>query len=210
MVVHYCHGLESGPNGFKVRQLRQHFSVYAPDMKMSLWNPTCVNSFARHLLSWRWPAEALTDSFEACIEVQRTALRDGTPDVLVGSSWGGAVAAALVAEGTWEGPLVLLCPALCMRERWVGQPSGRAELSASAIISRIAALSPEVKARAVIVHGDADATVPIDDSRELSRTTGIRMVDVVGGSHGLGEFVVAGHLAKVVREVCSSLEPAAP
>ena len=112
MRVLFCHGLESGPGGLKPRALRsQGATVTASDMAMSLWNPTKRNSVVLGLLSpramlTRWPSQwvggALADSFEACVDVQRTALRDAGPaafDVLIGSSWGGAVAAALIAEG---------------------------------------------------------------------------------------------------------------
>lgn len=47
--VLYCHGLESGPMGFKVRMMRQGgLEVAAPDMKMSLWNPFKQARSARH------------------------------------------------------------------------------------------------------------------------------------------------------------------
>lgn len=74
--VHFCHGLESGPFGFKFRKLSEAFStVSAPDMHMSLWNPLQCNSAVRNMLRLRSPAEALADSFEACVEVQRQALQ---------------------------------------------------------------------------------------------------------------------------------------
>ena len=61
MRVLFCHGLESGPGGFKPRALRsQGATVTAPDMAMSLWNPTKRNSVVLGLLSpramlTRWP-----------------------------------------------------------------------------------------------------------------------------------------------------------
>ena len=40
MRVLYCHGLESGPNGYKARGLReQGVELIAPSMDMSLWDP---------------------------------------------------------------------------------------------------------------------------------------------------------------------------
>ena len=71
--VLYCHGLESGPNGYKVRALRERgLDVVAPALQMSLWNPTQKNSLLRSLLSpkalfsrapMRWLAGAMDDSF---------------------------------------------------------------------------------------------------------------------------------------------------
>lgn len=207
--VHYCHGLESGPNGYKVRTLRaQNFVVTAPDMQMSLWNPLLANSITRCLFAQpitRWPAEwgltsAMDDSFARCVDVQRAALAqqaDSRADVLVGSSWGGAVAAALLAGGEWAGPAVLMCPALSKKESWK-LSRGDAALSADDIAGRIAALPEATRSRCVLVHGTADDTVGIDDSRALSRRTGIDLVEIEGGSHGMGAMVTEGRLAQLI------------
>ena len=238
--VHFCHGLESGPFGFKVRKLSESFTVSSPDMQMSLWNPLRSNSVARNILRLRTPAEAIADSFEACVEVQRQALHSSpapidadicvenvvakrrlpmlrptwpespglaghrglslSTQVLVGSSWGGAVAASLLSAGSWRGCCVLMCPALRLRERWTGKPSARPHLTSDAISAGLAALPAAVKAQCLIVHGTTDNTVPIDDSRALAAATGIALLEVEGGDHGLGEYVTSGGLeASIVR-----------
>ena len=114
LLVHYVHGLESGPNGFKARVLRKDFEVAAPDMEMSLWNPFKQHSAARNVLRRMVSLQsvaiegALQDSFQQCIEVQKNALptagKQEQEVVLVGSSWGGAVACALVALDLFRGP----------------------------------------------------------------------------------------------------------
>ena len=198
--VHFCHGLESGPHGFKFRKLSESFAtVSSPDMHMSLWNPAQCNSFVRNMLRLRSPADALADSFEACVEVQRQALlalqaSAAPPGVLVGSSWGGAVAAALLANGVWSGPCVLMCPALHLRERRAGELSSRPHLTSVAISAGLAALPAAAKAQCLLVHGTADGTVPIEDSRSLAAATGIRLLEVEGANHGLGEYTASGGL----------------
>ena len=198
--VHFCHGLESGPHGFKFRKLSESFAtVSSPDMHMSLWNPLQCNSLIRNMLRLRSPADALADSFEACVEVQRQALlalqaSAARPGVLVGSSWGGAVAAALLANGDWSGPCVLMCPALHLRERRAGEPSSRPHLTSVAISAGLAALPAAAKAQCLLVHGTADETVPIEDSRSLAAATGIRLLEVEGANHGLGEYTASGGL----------------
>jgi hypothetical protein len=76
-----------------------------------------------------------------------TAVRNGQgqPDVVVGSSRGGAVAMNI---NSGETPLVLLCPAW---KRW-----GTART---------------VKANTSILHSRADETVPFSDSEELVRNS---------------------------------------
>ena len=43
-------------------------------------------------------------------------------------------------------------------------------------------------------------------SRTLSLETGIALVVVEGGTHGLGQFTATGGLARVVKEVAAGLE----
>jgi allantoin racemase len=216
--VLYCHGLESGPRGFKVLEMgRQGLVVTAPDMQMSLFNILQKNSLVRSLLSprallTRWPSSwlsgAFDDSFAACVSVQREALHQskGAFDVLVGSSWGGAVAAALLADGSsWLGPAVLLCPALFEKERRSGG-SLDASLSADSIVAGLAAMPADRKARCLLVHGTADETVPVDDSRAIARATGIRLELVEGGSHGLSSIVRDGRLAQFILQCASDRE----
>ena len=170
----YCHGLESGPMGHKVREMRrQGLDVTAPAMDMSIWSLWQKNSVLRSLLSprallTRWPtnwlAGAMDDSFGACVDVMRANIDTDSFDVLVGSSWGAGVGAALLANGAWDGPTVLLCPALHLKERWAGR-SLHASLSADAISLALANLPAHRKSACLLVHGTADATVPVDDSR---------------------------------------------
>ena len=203
--VHYCHGLESGPGGFKARKLSEHFQVTSPDMKMSLWNPFAENSLVRNLVfRLRFPpSRALFDSFEGCLDIQRLALaaRDQPPDVLVGSSWGGGVAAALLAEGAYRGPFVLLCPAIGIREQWVGADVNRPSLSLESISENLANLPDEIKKCGLLVHGTADGTVPIEHTRALSERIGVELLEVEDGSHGLGAWTASEGLRDAVLRV---------
>ena len=211
--VLFCHGLESGPNGHKVRGMQeQGLQVTAPDMEMSLWNPRARNSVICSLLSpfsmftrwpWQWLRLAIDDSLAACIAVQEAAISSAVQfDVLVGSSWGGAVAASLLAVGAWTGPTVLLCPALRIRDRRFGV-SG-ASLSTDAIIRKLAALPAERRAQCLLVHGTGDTTIPLEDSRELSAMTGIPLEIIHEGSHGLGVILRDGRLLQFIERVATT------
>lgn len=215
--VLYVHGLESGPGGYKVQQMRkQGLDVVSPEMQMSLYDVRARNSVLRNLLDpsmllrhwpWQWLVGAGDASFAACVEVQKQALRDnGSFDVLVGSSWGGAVAATLVAEGAFDGPVVLLCPALGTRERWFGESLDPAR-TADAITASLAALPAARRAACLLVHGDADTTVPLADSSDLSKATGIALEVIKDGSHGLGSIVRDGRLVQFVQQTAALRTP---
>lgn len=116
--VLYCHGLESGPHGYKVEAMRAWAeTVTCADQEMSLINPLKRHSIVRSLAAVLfdegpsgWLPAAFQRSLEKCAQLQREALSScGRVDVLVGSSWGGAVALKLLADGGYAGPSVLLC-----------------------------------------------------------------------------------------------------
>jgi predicted alpha/beta hydrolase family esterase len=80
------------------------------------------------------------------------------PQVVVGSSRGGAVAMNI---NSGEARLVLLCPA------WKKYGSARM-----------------VKPDTVILHSRADDVVPFDDSEELAKSSGVTLIEV-GTDHRL-------------------------
>ena len=155
-----------------------------------------------------WIAAALHEAFAASIDVQRKCIHDlhSDADVLVGSSWGGAVAAALLAQGAWAGPTVILCPAVRLIDRWPPGvvPAFGPNLTHAGITAGLASLSPSVKARCLLVHGCLDETVPISDSRELSSRTGISLYEVDDGDHGLGSVAQSGLLLELLQRVMAS------
>ena len=83
--VQFAHGLESSPQGNKARLLAAHFTALIPSMD--------------------------TRDFEGCVEVHARALEVFHPNLLVGSSFGGAVAVALLMRGLYKGPTLLLAQA---------------------------------------------------------------------------------------------------
>jgi pimeloyl-ACP methyl ester carboxylesterase len=152
--VQFVHGLESSPTGDKARYLARHFDSVTPAMN--------------------------TSDFEGSIAVQAAELVLRPPDVLVGSSFGGAVALALVARGLHRGPTLLLAPA----HRHFG------------VEERIPPGVP-----VLIVHGIRDTVVDIAGSRALSATgTGgiVRLVEV-DDEHRLGTLAQSDALANLVR-----------
>lgn len=229
----FVHGLESHPNGSKVRLLRdQGFEVTAPDMEMALWRLNRRNSALRNLLRsaevwivatlvavglgsaivtpsvvqaivaviatgvW-WAtrrrallAHALARSFDTSVEIQRQALRVRRPAVVVGSSWGGAVVAELVRRGDWDGPTVLLAPAIRSVGTWSGRDTGP-----TVAALRSAPLS------IVVFHDPADHTVPHADSVALAGGSRIVLRSVDAGGHRLLGILKSGELADTLRRI---------
>src|SRR5262245_52596759 len=103
------------------------------------------------------------DDFDAAVRTAQAEYDRRRPDVIVGSSRGGAVAMNLDAGPT---PMVLLCPAW---KRW-----GPART---------------IKAGTIVLHSEADDVIPIAESRELVRISGLPdpTLVVVGDDHRLAD-----------------------
>lgn len=155
--VQFVHGLESGPGASKARYLAERFDVETPAMD--------------------------TASFEGSVATQLDALAARPPDLLVGSSFGGAVVLALVQRGAYRGPILLLAPA----HRHFGV---RAELP--------------LGVHAVVVHGLADDVVDPEGSRELAAHAPGRVeLLLVDDGHRLASLLEGERLADLVRRaVC--------
>ena len=164
MQLAFLHGLESGPRGGKVRSL----SARWPD----LISPDC---------------EGLVDVDDRLETVKRS-LSDAGPLLLVGSSFGGLVAALLADERARLGAtgldirgLVLCAPAL--------QVAAAEAITACPV-------------PCVLIHGRGDTVVPIAASRAFAARFGCTLVEVEDGhrlaaSHGRLVDEVARLLASV-------------
>jgi hypothetical protein len=129
MRILFCHGLEGSPTGRKATALRDAgHDVVAPHLPK--------------------------DDFEAAVLLAREALAGSRPDVVVGSSRGGAVAMRVAASS--PAPLVLLAPA------W-----------------RRYGVEPAVRRDTRVLHGIKDDVVPLADSIELEGRNGLPQENLV-------------------------------
>jgi alpha-beta hydrolase superfamily lysophospholipase len=138
MKILFLHGWHSVPGGLKPSYLAQHGH--------EVINPMLPD-----------------DDFDEAVQTAQAEYDRHRPDVIVGSSRGGAVAMNLDSGSS---PMVLLCPAW---RRW-----GQAR---------------SVKPGTVLLHSPADDVVPIADSRELVRNSGLpeSALIVVGTDHRLAD-----------------------
>lgn len=152
--VQFAHGLEGSPQGSKARQLAAAFDTRTPGME--------------------------TADFEACVALHAAWLERFRPDVLVGSSFGGAVAVALLERGIFRGPTLLLAQAALR-------------------LNEGARLPEDVTVW--LVHGLRDELIDPEESRRLARTGSrdrVRLIEV-DDDHALHASVEAGAVLDWVR-----------
>lgn len=136
--VLFLHGWHSVPGGVK--------PTYLKDYGHTVINPALDD-----------------DDFDAAVRTAQAEFDKHKPEVVVGSSRGGALAMNLQAGET---PLVLLCPA------W--NKYGTAKT---------------IRANSTILHSRADDVVPYADSEELVRNSGLPVYALVetGSDHRLAD-----------------------
>ncbi len=214
----YVHGLESGPRGKKTLALEEAgVQVVAGQMpcgrKAILRDPVViavllaivagvgvgvalrgVTGFiiamvAIAVLQRFVRPPLLRRMFRRSVAVQVKLLETNAIDVVVGSSFGGAVAVELLARGAWKGPTVLLCPAhrLVAGRGWMPSP-----------------VLPADASKIVVVHGREDETVPLEHSRSLVRGTNARLLEVED-DHRLTATSTAENLGAWVRLAASAV-----
>ena len=148
--VLFLHGRESRPGGKKPTFLKEHgFEVLNPPLPRNDFLKSCDI------------AQDLVDSRQ--------------PDVVVGSSRGGAVAMAIDPKGA---ELILIAPA------WVNfKGPSRVPISAS------------------ILHSKLDEVVPFANSFDLSMRSGASLIDC-GSDHRMNDSDALEKLLEVVTNVC--------
>jgi len=153
MKILFCHGRTSVPGGRKL--------TYLADHGHEILNPALPD-----------------DDFEEAVRIAQAEYDQHHPDVIVGSSRGGAVAMNVESGDT---PLVLLCPAW---KKW-----GSAKT---------------VKKNATVLHSRADDVVPFEDSEELVANSGLLASALIeiGTDHRLAD---PEPLAKMLEE-CERLQ----
>lgn len=135
MKILFLHGWQSVPGGVKPTFLAQH---------------------GHTVLNPKLPDEDFTEA----VRIAQAEFDRHQPDVIVGSSRGGAVAMNI---NSGEAKLVLLCPA------WKRHGAAKT-----------------VKLGTVILHSRADDVVPFADSEELARNSGATLIEV-GSDHQLAD-----------------------
>ena len=138
MTVLFLHGWHSVPGGVKPTFLKEH--------DHTVLNPSLND-----------------DDFAAAVRTAQAEFDQNQPDVIVGSSRGGAVAMNINSGDT---PLILLCPAW---KNW--------------------GTATKLKPQATILHSRKDDVIPFADSEELVAKSGLppETLIEVGDDHRLAD-----------------------
>lgn len=150
------HGLEGSPQGTKATLLAQAFIATTPAMD--------------------------TSDFEGCVRLQAGVIDYFRPDVIVGSSFGGAVLLALLQRGLWRGPSLLLAQAGLRYGLPVSLPDG---------------------VDIWIVHGTGDDIIDPNDSRRLAAAGDdgrVRLIEV-NDDHPLRASTGSGQLVRWIESL---------
>lgn len=135
MKILFLHGWQSVPGGVK---------------------PTCLATHGHEVFNPKLPDE----DFEQAVRIAQAEFDQHQPQIVVGSSRGGAVAMNI---NSGSAKLVLLCPAW---KKW-----GTAK---------------RVRPDTAILHSRADDVVPFADSEELAGSSGATLIEV-GTDHRLAD-----------------------
>lgn len=158
MKVLFLHGLESKPGGSKAKHLK--------NAGLEVLNPELPKS-----------------SFVESVKIAQELIDKEAPDVVVGSSRGGAIAMSLSLNSAG---LVLIAPAW---KRFLG----KAEMEAFGI-----RVDP---AKALLLHSDNDVIVLPDDSRGLEEEYKVGRISV-GNCHRMSDSDALEAMLDAVRWVC--------
>jgi len=183
MRVVFLHGLESGPQGNKARWLAQHAVGVTPDLDTSVARGRLHEMIATAEATAEAVHAARQAAFATPLARAADAIAAHQPDVVVGSSFGGAVLLQLMHARIWTGPSVHLATAALKLT-----PHGHIPAAA----------------KAAVVHGAHDDIIPADDAERLVQASSgaVRHV-VVDDGHRLGRILDDGTLADALHWVLS-------
>lgn len=117
------------------------------------------------------------DDYDKALETAQSAFRATKPDVVIGSSRGGALAMNIDSGDT---PLVLMCPAW---KHW-----GKTQ---------------KLEKEAIIIHSPADDVVPFEDSLELVARSGLKDDRLwrIGADHRLADTDALSAMIRACRQL---------
>jgi hypothetical protein len=175
--VIFLHGLESGPGGAKALWLKERYGALTPDLQTGEVIRRREQALKEGKIIPGGHPE-LAKVLSGPLSRAREALSPA-PDLVLGSSFGGALLLALLNEGLWTGPSLFLAGAGLRLTPYTSLPEGT---------------------RAILIHGRDDDVVPPQDSRALAATGGPQVqLWEVGDGHRLQSTLEDGTLDLAIQ-----------
>tara|TARA_B100000131_G_scaffold295127_1_gene311858 strand:- start:16438 stop:17061 length:624 start_codon:yes stop_codon:yes gene_type:complete len=185
--VLFLHGLEGSPQGSKSVHLKKKWGAKSPALRSHLLREARTKSTTGE---WKdIPKRDFERSWDAVYSDALSAVEYYNPDIVIGSSMGGALLAKMCLEGKWEGSCVFLAPAIKPLLGDVHLPKNK---------------------HAVWILGEADDIVPNADNINHALDTGGQLVISEADSHRLHKALETGLIDNAVitlLEIKSNSKP---
>ena len=108
--VLFLHGLEGSPDGAKSLHLKKTWNASVPMLRTDALLLLRAKNPGK---SWQEISQSdLDTALKPVYNDVCNAVTYANPDVIIGSSMGGALLAKLIIENVWEGPSIFLAPAV--------------------------------------------------------------------------------------------------
>ena len=150
----------------------------------------CIASLVISLYYYRKciVAEGVKGAFNKTLSLAEEEIKSTQPDLIIGFSWGGAIATKLLCDQTYKGNVLLLAPA--------GEKLN--EITSSSLLS----YPTSIKSKITIIHCTDDTIVPLSHSRMLkTKFSSVNLLEVSGQGHKLWGTIEDGTLKQSVSEL---------
>jgi hypothetical protein len=165
----FLHGLEGSPDGEKSTHLSQGWGAKTPLLRSGPLQSLRTKYPGRE---WQqMPDHELNKALNFVYEDALAALSYQSPDIIIGSSMGGAILAKLILEKKWSGPSVFLAPA---------------------IQSLLGPVTLPKMNNSVWILGELDIIVPNSDNIKHCKLTGGNLIMSMKDNHRLHLAVASG------------------
>ena len=168
----FLHGLEGSPAGDKAQHLATRWRANTPLLRSG-----GLRELQSRYPRTEWqemPKKEFKDALDAVYADALAALAYADPDVVIGSSMGGAILARLILEGKYSGPAVFLAPAITQLLGNVALDSTRNSVW---ILAEVDDIVPNVDNINYCARAGGSLMLSIGDNHRLGKALGSGMID---------------------------------